>query len=91
MQTGICQKNGDGNYLPLTCPISNLQEDTIAVNAQENPAIGLPGEAATSDIPTCSVCLEKMEDNVLIILCNHTFHAECLQKWTDTTYFLYIF
>jgi len=26
-----------------------------------------------------------MDDGVLTILCNHSFHAECLQKWADTT------
>lgn len=31
--------------------------------------------------PNCAVCLEKVEDEgLLTILCNHTFHAECLIK-----------
>ncbi|CAJ0565646.1 unnamed protein product, partial [Mesorhabditis spiculigera] len=38
-----------------------------------------------AELPTCAVCLERMDDGVLSILCNHTFHATCLQKWTDTT------
>lgn len=38
-----------------------------------------------TELPTCAVCLERMDDGVLTILCNHTFHANCLQKWTDTT------
>lgn len=33
----------------------------------------------------CAVCLERMDDGVLTILCNHSFHAECLQHWEDTT------
>ncbi|CAJ0931444.1 unnamed protein product, partial [Mesorhabditis belari] len=38
-----------------------------------------------TELPTCAVCLERMDDGVLSILCNHTFHADCLQKWADTT------
>ncbi|CAI4232983.1 unnamed protein product [Auanema sp. JU1783] len=38
-----------------------------------------------TELPTCTVCLERMDDGVLTILCNHTFHAVCLQQWTDTT------
>lgn len=32
--------------------------------------------------------LERMDesvDGVLTILCNHAFHASCLEKWGDTT------
>lgn len=44
----------------------------------------LPVENMT-ELPTCAVCLERMDDGVLTILCNHTFHAECLEQWADTT------
>ncbi|VDK72299.1 unnamed protein product [Litomosoides sigmodontis] len=44
----------------------------------------LPAENMT-ELPTCAVCLERMDDGVLTILCNHTFHAECLEQWADTT------
>lgn len=41
-----------------------------------------------TELPTCPVCLERMDesvDGVLTILCNHTFHASCLVKWGDST------
>lgn len=41
-----------------------------------------------TELPTCPVCLERMDesvDGVLTILCNHAFHAECLLKWEDAT------
>lgn len=41
-----------------------------------------------TELPTCPVCLERMDesvDGVLTILCNHTFHAGCLVKWGDST------
>ncbi|TVY64247.1 RING finger protein ETP1-like protein [Lachnellula suecica] len=35
------------------------------------------------ELPTCPVCLERMDDTtgLLTILCQHAFHCECLQKW----------
>lgn len=41
-----------------------------------------------TELPTCPVCLERMDesvDGVLTILCNHAFHADCLLKWGDVT------
>ncbi|XP_063241292.1 BRCA1-associated protein [Bacillus rossius redtenbacheri] len=41
-----------------------------------------------TELPTCPVCLERMDesvDGILTILCNHTFHSSCLAKWGDTT------
>lgn len=48
---------------------------------------GLPPLGHT-ELPTCPVCLERMDesvDGVLTILCNHAFHANCLIKWGDFT------
>lgn len=35
------------------------------------------------ELPTCPVCLERMDDTtgLLTILCQHVFHCACLQKW----------
>ncbi|CZS95410.1 related to cytoplasmic Zn-finger protein BRAP2 (BRCA1 associated protein) [Rhynchosporium agropyri] len=35
------------------------------------------------ELPTCPVCLERMDDTtgLLTILCQHVFHCDCLQKW----------
>lgn len=41
-----------------------------------------------TELPTCPVCLERMDesvDGILTILCNHTFHGNCLAKWVDTS------
>ncbi|XP_063989228.1 BRCA1-associated protein [Diachasmimorpha longicaudata] len=38
------------------------------------------------ELPSCPVCLERMDesvDGILTILCNHTFHSSCLVKWGD--------
>lgn len=37
------------------------------------------------ELPTCAVCLERLDDSIVTVLCNHSFHAQCLQKWQDTT------
>lgn len=36
-----------------------------------------------ADLPTCPVCLEKMDDTMGLatIFCQHVFHCACLQKW----------
>jgi BRCA1-associated protein len=35
------------------------------------------------ELPTCPVCLERMDDTtgLLTIPCQHAFHCSCLQKW----------
>lgn len=38
------------------------------------------------EIPTCPVCLEKIDGSatgVMIVICNHRFHCECLLRWGD--------
>ncbi|XP_048728991.2 BRCA1-associated protein-like [Ostrea edulis] len=43
-----------------------------------------------TELPNCPVCLDRMDESVdgtpvLTILCNHTFHVNCLAKWGDTS------
>ncbi|QSZ34691.1 hypothetical protein DSL72_007546 [Monilinia vaccinii-corymbosi] len=35
------------------------------------------------ELPTCPVCLERMDDTtgLFTILCQHVFHCACLEKW----------
>lgn len=35
------------------------------------------------ELPTCAVCLERMDDTtgLVTILCQHVFHCTCLQTW----------
>ena len=45
-----------------------------------------PPTPALRELPTCPVCLERMDASVtglLTILCQHTFHCQCLTKWGD--------
>src|SRR3569833_2452328 len=36
-----------------------------------------------TELPTCTVCLERMDDTagLMTILCQHVFHCTCLQTW----------
>jgi BRCA1-associated protein len=41
-----------------------------------------------SELPACTICLERMDESVksvLTVLCNHSFHSQCLKKWEDST------
>lgn len=72
-------------------PYNSLEPDSLChavwVSGVEwgndsNPPLG------HTELPTCPVCLERMDesvDGVLTILCNHAFHANCLIKWGDST------
>ncbi|CAG9815071.1 unnamed protein product [Phaedon cochleariae] len=72
-------------------PYSSLEPDSICriawVSKVEWAYDGLPPPGHT-ELPICPVCLERMDesvDGVLTILCNHAFHASCLEKWGDST------
>lgn len=58
------------------------QSSSVVVENQQAPAI----PPHTTELPDCMVCLERMDESVrgvLTILCNHSFHAACLQQWED--------
>lgn len=43
-------------------------------------------DSSLAELPTCPVCLERMDSTVtglLTILCQHTFHCHCLSKWGE--------
>lgn len=72
-------------------PYNSLEPDQLChalwVSAIAWGHDGSPPQNHT-ELPTCPVCLERMDesvDGVLTILCNHTFHASCLVKWGDST------
>ncbi|XP_058794633.1 BRCA1-associated protein [Phymastichus coffea] len=72
-------------------PYNSLEPEVVChlvfVSNVETADNGLP-LAGHTELPSCPVCLEKMDesvDGILTILCNHTFHAGCLVKWGDTS------
>lgn len=72
-------------------PYNSLEPEIVChmvfVSKVETADNGLP-LAGHTELPSCPVCLEKMDesvDGILTVLCNHTFHASCLVKWGDTS------
>lgn len=74
------------NLAPYAFPIGYNDDDgALITDKQKGPAaIAKP---ALYELPTCPVCLERMDSSVtglLTILCQHTFHCNCLSKWGDS-------
>jgi len=72
-------------------PYNSLEPDVVChmvfVSKVEIGDNGMPLSGHT-ELPSCPVCLERMDesvDGILTILCNHTFHSSCLVKWGDTS------
>lgn len=72
-------------------PYNSLEPDIVChmvfVSKVEVGDNGMPLSGHT-ELPSCPVCLERMDesvDGILTILCNHTFHSSCLVKWGDTS------
>ncbi|KAK6629916.1 hypothetical protein RUM43_003737 [Polyplax serrata] len=73
-------------------PFNSLEPDCVCnlvfvsgVKVEESHPQLPPGH---TELPTCPVCLERMDesvDGILTILCNHNFHSNCLAKWGDTS------
>ena len=45
-------------------------------------------EEETRELPTCPVCLERLDASVsglITTMCNHSFHRLCLSKWKDSS------
>ncbi|KAJ7493434.1 hypothetical protein B0H11DRAFT_2172145 [Mycena galericulata] len=61
----------------------------LSVNMDaEDPALSrLASTQALYELPTCPVCLERMDSAVtglITVPCSHTFHCMCLSKWGDS-------
>ena len=73
-------------------PFSSMEPECVChlvfvsgVEIEESHAHPPPNH---TELPTCPVCLERMDesvDGILTILCNHSFHSSCLSKWGDTS------
>ncbi|XP_037292759.1 BRCA1-associated protein isoform X1 [Manduca sexta] len=70
-------------------PYSSLEPNALChmswVSRVEWARDGTPPPSHT-ELPTCPVCLERMDESVagvLSVQCAHAFHAECLARWAD--------
>ena len=68
----------------------------VEADDKTSQAIARIGEAEsdTYELPTCPVCLERMDSAVtglVTVPCSHTFHCTCLSKWGDSRCVFYLF
>ncbi|KAF1945343.1 zf-UBP-domain-containing protein [Clathrospora elynae] len=76
---------------PTKQPIAPLPPAASASSPVDGPSLATsltakphaPPTPALVELPTCPVCLERMDETtgLLTILCQHVFHCACLEKW----------
>lgn len=73
------------------CPFNDLEDHVCTlffvdrIECTTSDSLLSSDDSSLTELPTCAVCLERMDDSVLAILCNHSFHANCLEQWADNT------
>ncbi|CAD6888239.1 unnamed protein product [Tilletia controversa] len=79
---------------PMLPPSSSPSTPSAPVTSSPNTATAAAAATEqrlaahlTYELPTCPVCLERMDSNVtglMTVTCQHTFHCACLSKWIDS-------
>ncbi|KAJ4359084.1 hypothetical protein N0V95_002478 [Ascochyta clinopodiicola] len=66
---------------PSASPSAESANTSLASSLTTKPHA--PPTPALVELPTCPVCLERMDETtgLLTILCQHVFHCACLEKW----------
>ncbi|GKZ85420.1 hypothetical protein AnigIFM56816_011191 [Aspergillus niger] len=80
-QTGLLSPHAATSPVRTT-PISTTQSSSIPSATLSTRPLA-PPTPALIELPTCPVCLERMDETtgLLTIICQHVFHCTCLQKW----------
>lgn len=72
---------------PETCHVVRVLSVRINTLDDGSPIPYFADQAAVmSELPTCPVCLERMDTaltGLITVACSHTFHCSCLSKWGD--------
>ncbi|KAJ2919497.1 hypothetical protein MD484_g888, partial [Candolleomyces efflorescens] len=69
---------------PEICHVVHVLSVVVDV---EDPISQAISHGNTYELPTCPVCLERMDSAVtglITVPCSHTFHCMCLSKWGDS-------
>jgi BRCA1-associated protein len=77
----------DDPFIPKNQPTSKTatsaapESSSLSASLTTKPLA--PPTPALVELPTCPVCLERMDETtgLLTILCQHVFHCACLEKW----------
>ncbi|KAL0484970.1 BRCA1-associated protein [Acrasis kona] len=73
-------------FLPYANGLSALH-DSLKENESTSSST-TPFSHKNNEIPTCPVCLERLDyehSGIIATLCNHSFHSDCFTKWGDGT------
>ncbi|KAJ1760604.1 hypothetical protein LPJ58_001649, partial [Coemansia sp. RSA 1591] len=72
---------------PETCHVVYIEKIECELHVESPSALFLaPTESMGVELPTCPVCLERLDSAVsglLTTLCEHVFHCGCLAQWGD--------
>ncbi|PPQ62858.1 hypothetical protein CVT24_006256 [Panaeolus cyanescens] len=74
---------------PEICHVVHVLSVIVDVEDSLSQAISrfASGSGTMYELPTCPVCLERMDSAVtglVTVPCSHTFHCMCLSKWGDS-------
>ncbi|KAF5199654.1 Ring finger protein etp1-like protein, partial [Thalictrum thalictroides] len=61
---------------------------TVSVEFTELAEIAGTAPPGFTELPTCPVCLERLDQDtsgILMTLCDHSFKCPCISKWTDSS------
>ena len=70
----------------LVCRI--LFVKNVEMYTQQQLCADKTAPTGTKEIPSCPVCLERLDEEVsgiVTTVCNHRFHNQCLRQWGDTS------
>ncbi|KAJ6624952.1 hypothetical protein B0H10DRAFT_1783886 [Mycena sp. CBHHK59/15] len=60
---------------------------SVNIDVEDSALSRLVSIQALYELPTCPVCLERMDSaatGLITVPCSHTFHCMCLSKWGDS-------
>ncbi|KAL0580611.1 hypothetical protein V5O48_001436 [Marasmius crinis-equi] len=72
---------------PEICHVANILSVHIDTDDSVAQSMGFLNSSNVYELPTCPVCLERMDSAVtglITVPCSHTFHCMCLSKWGDS-------
>lgn len=77
-----------GFFKAEICHVVRILSVEVAADDDVGQSIAqLSSQEAAYELPTCPVCLERMDSAVtglVTVPCSHTFHCTCLSKWGDS-------
>ncbi len=78
------------HHQPESCHVVRITAVNMdATDTSLNGLLQTPVRGLTDlyELPTCPVCLERMDSAVtglVTVPCSHSFHCMCLSKWGDS-------